>query len=127
MSAMALAAASQDTICREVACEALATNLGYCRMHYVKNWRRVQRKEALLREGRLNQFISELLVKYPMKYIEALRADLADNKLFTKVIQDLELAEAVEEGESQEDESIEGIVDSIRREVEVDDTEGDAF
>ena len=36
-------ALSQESVCREVACEGLATSAGYCRMHYVKNWKKIKR------------------------------------------------------------------------------------
>jgi hypothetical protein len=112
-----------STVCREVACEGLATTGGYCRMHYIKNWKKIKRKEGILRDGRLNQYIEELVAKYPDKYIEAIRQDLFDDKQFAKVIYDLDLDEGVDdfdvEGESTD------IIDNIKREFE--DEGGETF
>jgi hypothetical protein len=113
----------QDNSCREVACESLATTSGYCRLHYIKNWKKIKRKELILKEGKLNQYIEELVAKYPDKYIEAIRMDLSSDKEFSKVVSDLELDEGVEDF-NEEGESIENLIDSIRADVVDDDTGG---
>ena len=116
----------QDNSCREVACESLATTSGYCRLHYIKNWKKIKRKELILKEGKLNQYIEELVAKYPDKYIEAIRMDLSSDKEFSKVVSDLELDEGVEDF-NEEGESIENLIDSIRADVVDDDSGGESF
>lgn len=112
-----------DSVCREVACEGLATTGGYCRMHYIKNWKKIKRKELILKEKKLNQYIEELVAKYPDKYIEAIRQDLANDKDFAKVIYDLDLDESVDDFE-MESESVDSLIDNIRRDFE---DEGESF
>jgi hypothetical protein len=106
-----------ETVCREVACEGLATTTGYCRLHYIKNWKKIKRKELILKEGKLNQYIEELVAKYPDKYIEAIRQDLMADKDFAKVIHDLDLDESVDEFE-MEGESVDSLIDSIKRDFD---------
>lgn len=113
-----------DTVCREVACEGLATSGGYCRLHYVKNWKKIKRKELILREKKLNQYIEELVAKYPDKYIEAIRQDLANDKDFAKVIYDLDLDEGVDDFDIEGGESADSLIDTIKRDF---DDEGDGF
>jgi hypothetical protein len=108
-------------VCREVACEGLSTTAGYCRLHYIKNWKKIKRKEVILKEGKLNQYIEELVVKYPDKYIEAIRQDLASDKDFAKVIYDLDLDEGTDEFDP-EGESMDAVIDTIKRDF---DDEGD--
>lgn len=115
--------------CREVACESTPTSAGYCRPHYIKNWKKIKRKEAVLKDGRLNQYVEELINKYPEKYIEAIRHDLANDKEFMKVIRDLELDETIDDLGTEEAESIEGVVENVatsRRGADLED-EGDIF
>lgn len=112
-----------EEICREVACEALSTSGGYCRLHYIKNWKKIKRKELILKEGKLNQYIEELVAKYPDKYIEAIRQDLAEDKAFAKVIYDLDLDESVDEFDV-EGEGLEAVIDNIKRDF---DDEGETF
>lgn len=116
--------AAAETVCREVACEGLATSGGYCRLHYIKNWKKIKRKEIILREKKLNQYIEELVAKYPDKYIEAIRQDLASDKDFAKVIYDLDLDEGVDDFDADNAESADALIDTIKREF---DDEGDVF
>ena len=114
-----------SSICREVACELSSTTGGYCRMHYIKNWKRIKRKEVILKEKKLNSYIEELISKYPDKYIEAIRQDLASEKDFSKVIADLEIDEGgLDDFGDVETESAEGILENIKRDF---DDEGDVF
>lgn len=106
-----------DAVCREVACEGLATSAGYCRLHYIKNWKRIKRKELILKEGKLIQYIEELVSKYPEKYIEVIRQDLASDKDFAKVIADLDIDESVDEFD-MEGESLEAVIDTIKRDFD---------
>jgi hypothetical protein len=106
-------------ICRETACEGLSTTAGYCRLHYIKNWKRIKRKELILAEKKLDQYIEELISKYPDKYVEAIRQDLGTEKEFSKVINDLELDESIDDFESEGDS--ETITESIRIETDDDD------
>ncbi len=121
--AAAKAAANEEVVCREVACENLATTGGYCRAHYIKNWKKIKRKEVILKEKKLNQYIEELVLKYPDKYIEAIRQDLANDKEFAKVIHDLDLDESVDDFDMDGD-NVDSVIDSIKRDFE---DEGEAF
>ena len=115
--------ANGEAVCREVACEGLATSVGYCRMHYIKNWKKIKRKDVILKEGKLNQYIEELVAKYPDKYIEAIRQDLANDKDFAKVIYDLDLDESSDDFEG-EGENLDGIVGDIKRDFDGDEDGG---
>ena len=113
-----------EAVCREVACEGLSTSGGYCRLHYIKNWKKIKRKELILREKKLNQYIEELVAKYPDKYIEAIRQDLANDKDFAKVIYDLDLDEGSDDFDVEGGESVDSLIDTIKRDF---DDDGDAF
>lgn len=106
-----------ESVCREVACEGLSTTAGYCRLHYIKNWKKIKRKELILKEGKLNQYIEELVTKYPDKYIEAIRQDLASDKDFAKVIYDLDLDESVDDFDV-EGENADALIDTIKRDFD---------
>ena len=114
---------SGEVHCREIACESMGTTGGYCRLHYIKNWKKIKRKEVILRERKLNQYIEELVAKYPEKYIDAIRQDLANDKEFAKVIYDLDLDESVDDFEG-DSEGVEGVLDGIKRDFE---DEGEGF
>ena len=104
-------------MCRENACENVATTKGYCRLDYIKNWKKIKRKEMILKEGKLNQYIEELVGKYPDKYIDIIRQDLSTEVNFNKVIHDLELDESIDDLDYDGD-SIDSLIGSIRKDGE---------
>lgn len=117
-AAAALALAEHnDRMCRESGCENVATTKGYCRLDYIKNWKKIKRKEMILKEGKLNQYIEELVSKYPDKYIDVIRQDLSTEVNFTKVIHDLELDESIDDLDYDGD-SIDSLIGSIKKEGE---------
>jgi len=112
-----------EKMCRETGCENSATTKGYCRLDYIKNWKKIKRKEMILKEGKLNQYIEELVSKYPDKYIDVIRQDLSSEVNFNKVIHDLELDESMDDLDYDSD-SIDSLIGSIRKEDDgIDDTD----
>lgn len=104
-----------EKMCRETGCENPSTTKGYCRLDYIKNWKKIKRKEMILKEGKLNQYIEELVSKYPDKYIDVIRQDLSTEVNFNKVIHDLELDESMDDLDYDSD-SIDSLIGSIRKE-----------
>lgn len=77
--------------CREPGCENEKTLGSFCRLHYIKNWRKIKRKEAIIGSGQLNNYVEELASKYPDKYLDVIRQDLASEKEWAKSALELEL------------------------------------
>jgi hypothetical protein len=114
--AQARAAAREEmraNMCRELSCELISTSGKYCRLHYLKNWKKIKRKELIMREKKLDSYIEELVSKYPEKYIEAIRQDLASERDFSKVISELEIEEfGSEEYDAEAESVIEDVIES---------------
>ena len=108
---------SSERMCRELSCENVSTTKGYCRLDYIKNWKKIKRKEMILKEGKLNQYIEELVGKYPDKYIDVIRQDLSTEVNFTKVIHDLELDESIDDLDYDGD-SIDALIGGIKKDIE---------
>jgi len=106
-----------EKMCRETGCENLASTKGYCRLDYIKNWKKIKRKEMILKEGKLNQYIEELVSKYPEKYIDVIRQDLQTEVNFNKVIHDLELDESIDDLDYDGD-SIDALIGGIKKDTE---------
>jgi hypothetical protein len=113
---------NHDLMCRESGCENHATTKGFCRLDYIKNWKKIKRKEMILKEGKLNQYIEELVGKYPDKYIDIIRQDLSTEVNFNKVIHDLELDESIDDLEYDGD-SIDSLIGAVRKDEGFDDTD----
>lgn len=115
--------------CIEKGCDNIRTTQSYCRLHYIRNQKNIQKKREILKEGRLQEYIEELISKYPPKYIEALLSDLSDDKEFYKVLNELnitsdfdfeedEFENAGDDDDTDDDLGIETISSSLRYEDE---------
>lgn len=81
----------KNDMCVEKGCDNIHTTLSWCRLHYLKNWKAIQRKKEILGEGKLQEYIEELIGKYPAKYVDAILKDLGDDKDFYKVLNELSI------------------------------------
>jgi hypothetical protein len=82
---------SKNDECIEKGCDNIRTTLSWCRLHYIKNWKSIQRKKEILQEGKLQEYIEELISKYPPKFVEAILSDLSDDRDFYKVLSELNI------------------------------------
>ena len=87
---------SDSDECIEKDCDNPDTTLGYCRYHYIKNWADIKKKQNILLDGKLQRFVTELMEKYPIKYLEAVLTDLADEKAFYNSLKELDIESAAE-------------------------------
>jgi hypothetical protein len=90
-SEVLLTDAEGRVLCKFSGCDEIANVEGYCRYHYLLNWKRIQLKKKILSEGKLEKYINELTAKYPDKYIDMLKGDLKSEKDFLSVVNELEI------------------------------------
>ena len=95
--------ASKDDECLEKNCDSPLTTLGYCRYHYIKNWKFIKTKQQILHDGKLAVLIEELISKFPMKYSEAVLTDLQDDKSFYAALRELNIEADFDDFEDAEE------------------------
>ncbi len=90
--------------CTEKGCDNPATTGPFCRLHYIKNWKQIKKKESILVSGKLQNIIAGIVQKYPIRYIEALLKDLMDEKSFFNTLKELNIDAGDEDSFDGEDE-----------------------
>lgn len=80
-------------LCKVKDCDQPAVVEGYCRYHYLFFWKKIQNRKKILSEGKLEQYIEELTARYPLKFLELIRKDLATEADFMGAIQELDIDE----------------------------------
>lgn len=88
---------SKTDECLENGCDNPDTTLGYCRFHYIKNWEVIKKKQDILKSGKLQSLIADLLKTYPIKLLETVLNDLTDDKSFYNVLRGMNIDVAEEE------------------------------
>ena len=83
--------ASDSDECLERKCDNPATTGGYCRLHYIKNWKEIKNKEKVLQEGTLIDYIEQLTKKFSVKIIDTLLEDMSDEKNFYNALKNMNI------------------------------------
>jgi hypothetical protein len=89
--------------CGHSKCKEAAGETGYCRLHYLANWKRIKLNNQLKAEARLNHFVDKLAKKYPDSYIEKIKEGVENEDRFLEITKelDIESKESVKETDSE--------------------------
>lgn len=68
-------------ICTEPGCNNTQTTKGYCRLHYLKNWKKIKAEKHKKAADRLNKFIENIVAKNPDRYVEVLKKEIRSKGL----------------------------------------------
>jgi len=68
-------------ICCELGCKNAQTTKGYCRLHYLKNWKQIKTDEKKKTADRLNKYVEGIVKRSPEKYVDEVKRDLKSNRL----------------------------------------------
>lgn len=71
-------------LCKEKGCNNASTTDGFCRFHYLKNWRVIKEKQKKKAVENLNKYIDHIMHKNPGGYVDAIREDLKNFDQFSK-------------------------------------------
>lgn len=63
-------------ICKEAGCKDAATTGGYCRLHYLRNWKKIKEARQRRRARKLEGYIQRVMRRHPKDYIEAIKRDI---------------------------------------------------
>ena len=71
-------------LCKEKGCNNSATTMGYCRLHYLRNWKDIKEKQKKKAITNLNKYIDHIMNKHPAGYMDAIREDLKNQDQFSR-------------------------------------------
>jgi len=89
--------------CEYPKCKATAQSMGYCRLHYLANWKRIKLSNQLKAEARLNHFVDKLAKKYPDSYMEKIKEGVESEERFLEITKELDIdsKETIKETDSE--------------------------
>lgn len=73
-------------LCKVKGCRNTSTTMGYCRIHYLKNWKQIKEKQKKKAVDSLNKYIEHIMRKNPDGYLEAIREDLKNRDQFNRKV-----------------------------------------
>jgi len=92
---------AKKRFCVQSGCGQEAITRGYCRAHYISNWKLIKFSNQLKAEKRLNSYVDRLVKKYPEDYLERIKEGLENEDKFKETIQELELEDESTNAETE--------------------------
>ena len=74
-------------ICKEESCQNSQTTGGFCRLHYLKNWKKIQLDKKKKAAKNLNRYVESILKRNPDRYVEIIKKDIRSKK-FEQFVED---------------------------------------
>ena len=65
-------------LCKETGCSNQQTTAGYCRLHYLKNWKRIRNEKQRKAAKNLNKYIENIVRSNPDRAVDSLKGNLRD-------------------------------------------------
>lgn len=84
-------ASKKEKLCLVPSCKKEGATHGYCRLHYISNWKRIRLNEKIKAERRLNAYVDKIAKKYPKDYLEKIKETLEDEHKFKEMVTELDL------------------------------------
>ncbi len=106
-------------ICKEDGCKNQQTTMGYCRLHYLKNWKTIRAKQKKKAAENLNKYVEHIMRKHPDSFVDAIKHDLSHAQRFQRRAD--EFSSEDEFGEMISDVDLNFEVDRIVSNLKVDD------
>lgn len=63
-------------ICKEEDCQNAQTTAGYCRLHYLRNWKRLKEEKQKVSAERLNKYVDRMSRRFPGRYVDEIKKEL---------------------------------------------------
>ena len=63
-------------ICIEEGCKNAQTTEKYCRLHYLKNWKKIREETQKKAADRLNKYVDGICKKNPDRYVDVIRREI---------------------------------------------------
>lgn len=67
-------------ICIEEGCKNAQTTKDYCRLHYLKNWKKIKLAEQKKAADKLNKYVEGIVKKFPEKYVDVIRREIRTDR-----------------------------------------------
>jgi hypothetical protein len=63
-------------ICKDKDCKNASTTEGFCRLHYLKNWKKLREKKHKQSARKLNKYIDYICKNSPDRYMEVIKKNI---------------------------------------------------
>lgn len=77
--------------CEQRGCRKPGISQGYCRLHYLANWREIKEEDKVRAERRLNAYVDRIAKRYPADFLEKIKEGIENEETFKKTMEQLDM------------------------------------
>ncbi|OGQ04768.1 MAG: hypothetical protein A3F82_08070 [Deltaproteobacteria bacterium RIFCSPLOWO2_12_FULL_44_12] len=63
-------------LCKDKGCHNAQTTQGLCRLHYLRNWKKLQAEKKKKAAKNLNRYVESILKRSPDRYVDQIKKDI---------------------------------------------------
>lgn len=89
MSPRKKSASSKIKLCKTHGCNNQSTTMGYCRLCYLKNWKKIRTEKKKKAAKNLNKYIESIMKSSKETGVKSLRDNLKDENTFERSLDDM--------------------------------------
>jgi hypothetical protein len=116
MKALGSKKTAKKKFCLQDKCKSAPVSHGYCRLHYIANWKHIKFNNQVKAERRLNAYVDRIAKKYPKDFLERIKEGLESEEKFKQTVEELDLDTEGNENHETEREFLEKFVRNIKGE-----------
>lgn len=72
-------------ICKDKGCRNAQTTGGYCRLHYLQNWKKLKLEQKKKAAKNLNRYVESIMRRNPDRYLEEIKKDIRSRDFGEKI------------------------------------------
>lgn len=103
-------------ICKDKGCHNAQTTEGFCRLHYLRSWKKLQAEKKKKAAKNLNRYVESILKRYPDRYVEQIKKDIRskdfEDRIESSFKPEEEPVSVLEQGAS--DEELDDILQNLK-------------
>lgn len=97
MSAKKKASAQKIKLCRVQGCNNQSTTMGYCRLCYLKNWKKIRSERKKKAAKNLNKYIDNIMRNSKQETVKSLQSNIQNEVSFERSVDDMFHKDSVRE------------------------------
>lgn len=72
-------------LCKMKDCRNAATTSGFCRLHYLQNWKKIKTDQKRKAAKNLNSYVENLMRRFPDRFVDEIKKDIRSSNFDERI------------------------------------------
>ena len=75
----------QIRLCKMKECRNAATTSGFCRLHYLQNWKKIKTEQKRKAAKNLNNYVDHIMKRFPDRFVDEIKKDIRSSSFDDRI------------------------------------------